>query len=325
MARMKSNRWGWQAPGFRWLDRLASLREEVEDLPPEEDPVGDYIFRREQQGGFPEDDPAWEPARTDPEPQPADEGSDAVSVVNLSADDANQVLRRAEAGEPCAVDPPGGMGEGEPAGFIEDREEAGVSAEDDPGSEYADPDLGAAGKLTDPQASDERSADAEPTPATGDIATAPDTQNPDFIRPYPLDEADIHVEEDDGTEALLEVFRNEKVNLNPMSALAESLADMNVYSLLEETIRVAATVRGMPVEDTPNWQELLAKNAPALPGQGGEEDAAALPGPRLQEEVRLFSEPRLEDAPMLPESHLEGEALALPEPLPEEGEAAEGT
>ncbi len=50
-------------------------------------------------------------------------------------------------------------------------------------------------------------------------------------------------QEDDEDDSLLDVFREEQFSDNPISVLSRGLGDMSVYSLLEETKRIADRVR----------------------------------------------------------------------------------
>lgn len=211
-----------------WSYIVTSLRNRDEFAPVEDDPVGEFLGRKKGGIELLEDETeelTETPAASDA-PKAPEAGGQSESVgeakardkeIETPAQEAEGQLQPASEVVPAVGDSTGNIqadkGKKEVA-LVEDSEESEVKVK--------------------AIAKDELQA-AEPTAQSVVAGSKPPEQK---------------VSQDNGgVDSMLDVFRSEESELDTLSALTKDLANMSVYSLLEESKRVAAKMRSKKKED----------------------------------------------------------------------------
>ncbi len=205
--------------------RSTMQRDEDDLLIEEEDPIGEFLSRKERGASLPVDEEALEEEAVNPEPaEGSSEGKEVTSatpVVVKLQDDAEEPRSAVEA-------------------LPSDESEAVEVGEDDVEKEAT--------------AAVEGSPPEEETPVSGDNAeTAADGEPPvPEAKTSPV-VVELHEEatpsdEDEEVDSLLEVFKEVQFSDNPISLLSRDLGDTDVYSLLEEMKWIAKKVKEASTE-----------------------------------------------------------------------------
>jgi len=215
-------------------------RDDEDLLLEEEDPIGEFLSRKERGVSLPAAEEELEEEEADVEPAEAsDEGEEAVPaapVVVKLQDDAEEPQSAVEtlpADESEAV-------------------EAGVEdVEDDVKEEAEEAEEDVKEEAT---ATVEESTPEDDDPVSGDQPeTASDGEPQGSEEKTPPATVEAHAEatpsdEDDEVDSLLEVFKEVQFSDNPISMLSRDLGDTDVYSLLEEMRWIAKRVKETSTE-----------------------------------------------------------------------------
>jgi hypothetical protein len=229
------------------LDRFGSnlrlLRERDEDdLPVEEDPIGEFLSLKGRGGHPPEaeggtvvenlvvEDPVAE--------EVGDDSTDAEAaepvVVNLLEDPEEQTdfVEELPAGEDdvLTID---GESEGEE---VVNMEDGGFSPEYE-----SEPEAGAV-IVADQQ------PEVSQVEMTEDLAATASSEGEAEIAQDGQEQSGGESGEDAEVDSLMDVFRNEAVSDSPISLLSQDLEETDVYSLLEEMKWIANRVKEAPTE-----------------------------------------------------------------------------
>lgn len=219
------------------LDRLGSKMrskkqpDEDDLLLEEEDPIGEFLSRRERGDGLAVGEEALEEEEMAPEPAEGDgeegEAAPAAPAVVKLQDDAEEPQSAAEA---LPSDESGAVQVG-----VEDVED-GVEK-------------GATATVEGSPSEDERpvSEDNAETAADGEPQVSEAKTSPAIVEVH-AEETPGH--EDEEVDSLLEVFREVQFSDNPISLLSRDLGDTDVYSLLEEMRWIAKKVKEASTESS---------------------------------------------------------------------------
>lgn len=233
------------------VDRIGTnievLRNDLEiDALMEDDPIGDFLSRKEagtlqleEQEALAEMESGSEPQEPEGQLEESVGAESELTVVNLLAEiDEQEVI--AETVEAEAL--------------LDESEESVVRVE--PEGVEAEPVA-----MEEPQAVDEAQVNSEKT--TGDIPQPPEAANlasagtvaveddqevvkAEINKVKPTDSQPAkESQEGDEIDELLDVFKNESLTENPISLLSQDLSDVSVGSLLEETKSIAEEFKKM--------------------------------------------------------------------------------
>jgi hypothetical protein len=211
---MKTTEWVAFTLKRTWQFLQESFSKEKELAPIEEDPVGEFLEKKKS-GRF----PAAE--KQEEAPQSAGDAVIAPAGSILSA-------ARSEKVEATAAS---GVSEGQEAGAPGVTEEKTEAAQVVPPVEVKAEEAEAVSQPSEEAAHTRERSQMLETVAPGIAST----------KVPPTGEAEKAV--DDDTESLLEVFKTEQEEMETLGTIARELADMSVYSLLEEGKRIAAKIR----------------------------------------------------------------------------------
>jgi len=188
----------------------------------EDDPVGEFLSRKEEEAGQSEDEGTPMPAIANPEQQAVEVGTENVEVQGPAVEDREQSLdgpeKVAEDLVETSLD-----GNEEPLAQLED--EAGVAAVTDADSQGPEVE----------SESVEMAATADAAPQTLEVESQSAEEADSTQREKAAEDGEVG--------SLLDVFKDEQISENPISTLSRELSDTNIYSLLEEMKRIAETVR----------------------------------------------------------------------------------
>lgn len=219
------------------LDRIGTnmklmLERDEDDLLLDDDPIGEFLSHKERMTDLPE---AEEEAVMEQAEGPADEQEAEAAVqaiVNLLRDSEGQeevmsepTLARVEVIEADA----------------EVAEETVTAADIDTSTADGDGDAESAAATA---------ADGPPLVSEAELSKDDPTAEENMaetLRGLDTMEGKESQQEDD-VDSLLDVFKEEQVSDSPISALARSLEETDVYSLLEEAKWIANMVRGASTE-----------------------------------------------------------------------------
>ena len=204
----------------RHLMALFGVGEEGSSM--EDDPVGEFLSRKEEEAGQSEDEGTPMPAIANPEQQAVEVGTENVEVQGPAVEDREQSL---DGPEKVAVDlvETSLDGNEEPLAQLED--EAGVAAVTDADSQGPEVE----------SESVEMAATADAAPQTLEVESQSAEEADSTQREKAAEDGEVG--------SLLDVFKDEQISENPISTLSRELSDTNIYSLLEEMKRIAETVR----------------------------------------------------------------------------------
>ena len=191
----------------------------------EDDPVGEFLSRKEQEAPQSEDEGTPMPAIANPEQQAVEVGTENVEVQGPAVEDREQSLdgpeKVAEDSVETSLD-----GNEEPLAQLED--EAGVAAVTDADSQGPEVE----------SESVEMAATADAAPQTLEV----ESQSAEEADSTQTEKA----AEDGEVDSLLDVFKDEELSESPISTLSRELSDTNIYSLLEEMKQIVEKVRKRP-------------------------------------------------------------------------------
>jgi len=220
---MALEQWSWLAPRRFGRYFIALLRGYEDDFPVEEDPVGEFLSRREGEAGQSEDEEDPMPAMATPELQAAEVGSENIEIQGMAVDNREQSMDKPEQAAEDSAEP-----------SLDGNEERVPPPEDEAGGvvEVTDADQQAPEAESE---SVEMAVTSEAEPQTLEAGG----QSAEAAAPAQREIA----AEDGEVDSLLEVFKSEQLSESPISALSRELSDTSVYSLLEDMKRIADKVR----------------------------------------------------------------------------------
>lgn len=242
---MRLAKWGRALQLDFWGNIRGFFKEPEEDLPLEDDPVGEFLWMKEK-GIDPfgdEDDDLLEaePDQAE-EPVPGLDETD-TEIVRLAAEGSEEALDGAEAG---SID---GRGLGADEAVPEAELNAQVADEEDapdrsaPRASDSDVEDVAMAAIAEVDAEyilpEEENEEGSTVSDSGSPAVEPGVTRRQMAAPAGGDGSAA----DDDVGDLLEVFKTEKLAESPTSLLAKELSDVNLQALLEESRRVAARMR----------------------------------------------------------------------------------
>lgn len=224
------------ATAARFLENLSSpLAKEREGLPMEEDPVGEFLARKQVMGAEMEDEEALEaeaPGAASEEPDSGSEIADAQEEAPATLVEKTFEEQRVEQ---IAL----------PASELEDSSAAdsGSQGEDtlqeDRASEEVETDTGQA--VMSAEGPDTEEDGRESGGTVDEPVSGVEAKREELVREEARDEAGR--KGGDEIEGLLEVFKSEELIENPLADLSRDMDDVSVYSLLEEIKSIAESVR----------------------------------------------------------------------------------
>lgn len=187
----------------------ALFKEREEHLPLERDPVGEFLESKKKGVNPAEEEVSEAPPVADVAPQAVGQ---AIEAGNENIASTEKVEAAAQAAESQLESPIRSEAQVEaPAAVLAEAEKA----------EAAKTETGLSAVLSDAKA---EAKAPEPVGLKVEAANTPPANSP---------------EEEEKIESVLEVFRSEGLALETTSSLSKELADMSVYSLLEEIKQVA--------------------------------------------------------------------------------------
>ncbi len=231
------------------------------DLPMEDDPVGEFLTRKEEEPAQREDEESPMPAMANPELQAAEVGTDNVEAQGPVVEEAEQSL-----------DGPEKLAEDSVETSLDGNEERVPQPEDEAGEVVEVTDAGLQALVADNLVETSPDGDEERVPQPEDEAggvaavsdageQAPEAES-ESVEMAVTSDADPQTLEAGGQSAeaadpaqgeeaagdgevdsLLEVFKSEQLSESPISALSRELSDTSVYSLLEDMKLIADKVR----------------------------------------------------------------------------------
>ena len=244
----------------------------------EDDPVGEFLSRKEEEAPQSEDEGTPMPAIANPEQQAVEVGTENVEVQGPAVEDREQSL---DGPEKVAVDLVETSLDGNEGPLAQLEDEAGgvaaVTDADSQGPEVESESVEMAAtadaapqtlEVESQSAEEADSTQTEKAPEDGE-ATDAGLQAPDVesepvemaatadATPQTLEVESQSAEEADSTQtekapeggevdSLLDVFKDEELSESPISTLSRELSDTNIYSLLEEMKQIVEKVRKRP-------------------------------------------------------------------------------
>ena len=197
-----------------------------EDFPMEDDPVGEFLSRKEEEGGRSEIEEGPMPAMANLELQAVAGEADNIEVLEPAAEESGQILDRPEQVAEDLVET-----------SLDGDEERVAQLEDEAGEVVEVTDAGLQALVAESE-SVEMAAATHAAPQTLEVAS----QSAEAADSAQREEAP----EDEEVDSLLDVFRSEQLSENLISTLSRELSDTSVYSLLEEMKRIVEKVRKRP-------------------------------------------------------------------------------
>jgi len=260
----------------RYLTALFGVGEEGFSM--EDDPVGEFLSRKEEGAEQSEDEGAPLPAIANAEQQAVEVGTENVEVQGPAVENQEQGL---DGPEKVAVDlvetslygneEPLAQFEAEAGGVaaVTDADSQAPEVEGESGEMAATADaplqtLEVEGQSAEEADSTQREKATEVGEATDAGLQAPDVESEPVEMAATADAAPQTPEvesqsaektdstqrekapEDGEGDSLLDVFKDEQLSENTISTLSRELSDVNLYSLLEEMKRIAEKVRKRP-------------------------------------------------------------------------------
>jgi len=277
---MGSVKWSWRIQRLSWGHVKGYLLGREEESLLEEDPVGEFLSCKDEGIYQLEDEEVREEAQTTLESQETGaekEDTDKLGPAPMSLEQSS------EEQEPIADDlATGAMDEAEDEA-VGLRDEAEEMAETDAGTRRAleGESEEAAEAVYDSTGSVEVEGESLELTAAHDELKVADTESPGTEAPtsgdvdpqiFEMGELEVEVaessddelqaeeekehrdevsfspqseeaQEDEDVDGMLEIFRSEPLSENPISVLSQELGDTDVYSLLEETRKIADKVK----------------------------------------------------------------------------------
>ncbi len=212
---MKTTEWVGLALRRIWQFLRESFSKEKELAPIEEDPVGEFLEKKKS--GRP-----LEPDGQEEAPRSAGDAIHGPTVSVVSEARSEKVEAVADSG----------LSKGQKAGAPSMTEE---KTEDTPGAMPVEAKAAEAEAVSQP---------SEEPVQTGESSQVLGTAAPGIESEKLPSAGKTEKAGDDDTESLLEVFKSEQEQMETLGTIARELADMSVYSLLEEGKRIAAKIRG---------------------------------------------------------------------------------
>lgn len=223
---MALGKWGWFVLRRFGEDLMALFGGGEENFPMEDDPVGEFLSRKEEEAGQSEDEEGPVPAIATLELQAAEMGDENVEVQGPVVEDQEQSLDGADRVAEDSVETPL---DGNEEGVAQLEDEAAEAAEVTD-AEHQDLEVGSESVEV------EATTDAEPQ--TLEV----ESQSAEPAEPAQGEEAP----EEGEVDSLLDVFRSEQLSESTISELSRELSDTSVYSLLQEIKRIAEKVKKEP-------------------------------------------------------------------------------
>jgi hypothetical protein len=220
----------------RFLENLSSpLAKEAGDLPMEEDPVGEFLARKQAVGAEMEDEEALEAEASGGAGEDAGLGSQTADAPEETP--ATLVEKTFEQARVEQIPLP-----------ASELEEIGAAGSNTPGEDTLQEDRALEEVETDteqavmPAEGPDTEEDGRESGSTVDEpVSGVEVEREEPVREEAQDEAGS--QEDDEIEGLLEVFKSEELIENPLADLSRDMDDISVYSLLEEIRSIAERVR----------------------------------------------------------------------------------
>ena len=195
-------------------------------FPMEDDPVGEFLSRKEEEAPQSEDEGTPMPAIANPEQQAVEVGTENVEVQGPAVEDREQSL-----------DGPEKVAEDLVETSLDGNEEPLAQLEDEEGEVMEVTDADSQGPEVESE-SVEMAATADAAPQTLEV----ESQSAEEADSTQTEKA----AEDGEVDSLLDVFKDEELSENPISTLSRELSDTNIYSLLEEMKQIVEKVRKRP-------------------------------------------------------------------------------
>jgi len=238
---MALEQWSWLAPRRFGRYFIALLRGYEDDFPVEEDPVGEFLSRREGEAGQSEDEEDPMPAMATPELQAAEVGSENIEIQGMAVDNREQSMDKPEQAAEDSAEP-SLDGNEERVARLADEARGVALADVGPEAPEVESERFEMAETTDaeaqiPEVESESVEMAETTDAE------PRTLEVESQSAEAADTAQREEAPEEEVDSLLDVFKSEQDSENPISALSRELSDTSVYSLLEEMKRIAEKVR----------------------------------------------------------------------------------
>ena len=224
-----------RAAATRFVENLSTpLEKERGGLPMEEDPVGDFLARKEAVGGDMEDDEALETEASDAAEEDLGSGSGVLSAPEEAPAALVEKTFEQEPVEQIAlpVSELEDVGAGDGDSWMED------TSEEDRASEEVETETELV--VLSAEEMDTQEDGAETTivdePVSGIVVQKKELEHAEA-------EGEAEPQEDEGVDDLLEVFRSEELIENSLGDLSRDMEDVSVYSLLEDIRSIADRVK----------------------------------------------------------------------------------